>query len=361
MSTGLKREITEILTKIHVADCECSGPEDCYIEVQGNTYTAAGTCPEGEMPSIFSCPIRGTQETLICCECVPADECRANPEGLACEMIQCPEPGLACQPTCVRVTREGKVEVIDCDCLPPDSCYLQVAGDAVSCVHGSGCSPEGCKEIRSVDEETGETIICCACIDKPQLCAPSADHSRCDSTSCVNPGDPRRTCLPTRVLYELGAASPQILDCECIDIDDCHVDLQQSPPDCAGNCPPGEICKKTETPVVGSNLVELTCECVPSGVGQFARGDTNNSHVLDLSDAVRVFNWLFLGGAEPLCLASADTNGDGKIDLSDGIRTLGFLFLGTAAPVAPFPGCGLSQSESDALLGCKEPSADCGG
>lgn len=73
---------------------------------------------------------------------------------------------------------------------------------------------------------------------------------------------------------------------------------------------------------------------------EFIRGDANSSGVLDLSDAIFTFDFLFVGGPTPDCDDSADANDDGLTDISDGIYSLVHLFLGDPPPPAPFPDCG---------------------
>lgn len=70
----------------------------------------------------------------------------------------------------------------------------------------------------------------------------------------------------------------------------------------------------------------------------FYRGDSNSDGKLDLSDAVNVLDFLFLGGSAPPCSDAADVNDDGKVNISDAIRLLGFLFLGDPAPPGYEPG-----------------------
>ena len=72
----------------------------------------------------------------------------------------------------------------------------------------------------------------------------------------------------------------------------------------------------------------------------FIRGDTDANGSIDVSDAVGIFNYLFLSGEEPPCLRAADTNDSEAVDITDGIYILTYLFLGGAAPPAPFPECG---------------------
>ncbi len=70
----------------------------------------------------------------------------------------------------------------------------------------------------------------------------------------------------------------------------------------------------------------------------FYRGDSNSDGKLDLSDAVNVLSYLFLGATAPSCSDAADANDDGKVDISDPVRLLGFLFLGDPAPPGYEPG-----------------------
>lgn len=91
------------------------------------------------------------------------------------------------------------------------------------------------------------------------------------------------------------------------------------------------------------------CELEPV---HFLRGDCNADAIVDISDAVCILNWLFLGGARPGCVAAADTNGDAAADLSDAVRVLQHLFDGGPPPVAPFPDCG----PADRTIGCAAPA-----
>ena len=100
--------------------------------------------------------------------------------------------------------------------------------------------------------------------------------------------------------------------------------------------------------------------CAPLTAAEFVRGDldANGSH--ELTDAVRVFGFLFLGDTPPSCEDAADVDDSSEIDVTDGIYLLGFLFQGGPQPPAPFDGCG-SDATADALdclafAGCAEAS-----
>jgi len=79
---------------------------------------------------------------------------------------------------------------------------------------------------------------------------------------------------------------------------------------------------------------------------QFVRGDANADGGNDISDAVFVLNYLFVGGGlVPECAKSADANDSGVLDLTDAIFELNFLFQGGQPIPPPFPGCGLDETE----------------
>lgn len=82
----------------------------------------------------------------------------------------------------------------------------------------------------------------------------------------------------------------------------------------------------------------------------FHRGDSDDNGALQLTDAVRVLGFLFLGNAAPPCLDAADADDNGGLQLTDAVRILGFLFLGQTAPAPPGPPsepCGMDPTEDE--------------
>ena len=89
----------------------------------------------------------------------------------------------------------------------------------------------------------------------------------------------------------------------------------------------------------------------PPGEGSFRRGDVDASGSMELTDALAVFNVLFLGAAPFACADAADVDDDGKIVISDGIQILNVLFLGSGAIAAPgFESCGEDPTPEDPSL-----------
>jgi len=91
---------------------------------------------------------------------------------------------------------------------------------------------------------------------------------------------------------------------------------------------------------------------------QFRRGDVDQNGTMDLTDAVKILNYLFAGGVEPQCLDAADGDDSGELELTDPIRILNYLFLGTASvPEKPGPfQCGIDETldplDCEAYPGC---------
>ena len=73
-----------------------------------------------------------------------------------------------------------------------------------------------------------------------------------------------------------------------------------------------------------------TVEVVPySGHPRLLRGDVNDDGRCDVSDAIRLLDFLFRGGEGPSCPDAADIDDDGELLVTDPIRLLSRLFLST--------------------------------
>ena len=89
-------------------------------------------------------------------------------------------------------------------------------------------------------------------------------------------------------------------------------------------------------------------DATPPSPPRYVRGDTNTDGVRDLSDAVAILNYLFLGVEEVSCLDAADANGDAELSITDASFLLNHLFLGGASPPEPNAACGVAPA-----LGCE--------
>jgi hypothetical protein len=74
----------------------------------------------------------------------------------------------------------------------------------------------------------------------------------------------------------------------------------------------------------------------------FRRGDCNHNGLIagHVGDIAFLLNRLFAGGREPACEASCDANDDGLVNVSDAVYLIDWMFMGGPAPPAPYPDCG---------------------
>ncbi len=86
----------------------------------------------------------------------------------------------------------------------------------------------------------------------------------------------------------------------------------------------------------------------------FTRGNANGDSEVDVSDAVFVLAFLFLGQDAPRCADAADADDNGELELTDAIVILDHLFIGTATIAAPYPRPGYDLTDDD--LPCEEGS-----
>jgi len=92
---------------------------------------------------------------------------------------------------------------------------------------------------------------------------------------------------------------------------------------------------RDEVVVIGACIVDWQ----PPVIGGLQRGDCNGDGRQDVSDAVCMLEYLFLGGRVG-CEQTADVDDSGVIELTDPIVLLAHLFQGGPPPAPPFPDCG---------------------
>lgn len=87
----------------------------------------------------------------------------------------------------------------------------------------------------------------------------------------------------------------------------------------------------------------------------FQRGDVFDDGTVNLTDAVRVLNFLFQGGDPPGCMRSADVDDTGRVNLTDPVFLLNYLFRGGPPPPPPFDSCGEDPIQDELTCGRQEP------
>jgi hypothetical protein len=98
---------------------------------------------------------------------------------------------------------------------------------------------------------------------------------------------------------------------------------------------------------VGASLgfsVELGLESVP-----FHRGDVDDTGSVNIADAIRLLEFMFLGLGTVTCMDAGDADDNGELDITDAVKILAFIFLDGPEfppPGAPPAACGLDGDES---------------
>jgi hypothetical protein len=111
---------------------------------------------------------------------------------------------------------------------------------------------------------------------------------------------------------------------------------------------PGDRAVTLRTTDTGGRFAEaVRTVTVTEARGAFVRGDSNADGVTDISDAVAILNYLFLGVKKVPCEQAGDANDDGALDISDAVYVLSFLFLGGNSMKPPIGTCGIDPTAHD--------------
>jgi len=100
--------------------------------------------------------------------------------------------------------------------------------------------------------------------------------------------------------------------------------------------------------LITAALWAFFCSSAALPAAPFLRGDADANRSLEITDAIQVLAFLFVG--EPLasgCLDAADADDNGHVQLTDAVYILGYLFRGGPTPPEPFEGCGDDDTLDD--------------
>jgi hypothetical protein len=64
----------------------------------------------------------------------------------------------------------------------------------------------------------------------------------------------------------------------------------------------------------------------------FTCGDANNDGSINVSDAIWIANYVFIGGPEPDPFMSGEVNCDGSVNVSDAVWIANYIFIGGNDP-----------------------------
>jgi Dockerin type I domain len=80
---------------------------------------------------------------------------------------------------------------------------------------------------------------------------------------------------------------------------------------------------------LGSNQIQIDIDVLN---GNHITGDANGDGTINVSDAVYIINYVFVGGDPPDPLESGDVNCDGTVNVSDAVWIINYVFAGGNAP-----------------------------
>ncbi len=83
--------------------------------------------------------------------------------------------------------------------------------------------------------------------------------------------------------------------------------------------------------ILGTILIHSSLDAV----GYHICGDANGDGTVNISDAVNIINYVFIGGDPPDPMETGDCNCDGNCNVSDAVSVINFIFIGGYEPCDP--------------------------
>jgi hypothetical protein len=310
---------------------EGGGEDQCHDRSAAAFRECVTGCDQKppEEPCADECASSGKAVFQACIEAGGGeDECRRHADGIVALCLERCGAGTPCEDRCAIA---AQIVLTGCDlaALPEGDCRAMANSVLERCV--VGCEPppsceEGCEELASRA-----------------------------AAECAERGGPGEECeaLGAAVLAECRG------HCDGEPIPDCDLQCEGKAEEMLAHCvreghPEGE-CKAERDAFLERCKEEMGEVCdqevaaLESAFQLFLRGDSNRDERIDISDAVDVLGYLFLGTLALSCEDAADANDDGEVNISDPVLVLSSLFLGTGPLPEPSGEKGQDPT-SDGLL-----------
>ena len=94
--------------------------------------------------------------------------------------------------------------------------------------------------------------------------------------------------------------------------------------------PDGEI-------VIAGRVCAASCSPLVLSYVQYMCGDADSNDLVNISDAVKIINYIFVGGPAPYPTISADVDSNGLVTISDAVYLINYIFAGGAPPCEGCP------------------------
>ncbi len=96
------------------------------------------------------------------------------------------------------------------------------------------------------------------------LCVPTADRSACEPAPCSV--IPEVSCTPTTLHLDVATGAITVVECQCWDMNVCHVEFGNATPHPVGHCPTGLACEVIGIDLDGDGQDDtFTAACAPTG------------------------------------------------------------------------------------------------
>jgi hypothetical protein len=328
------------------ADGTCQDLDPCCCTDLGGTPQGSGSVCLGDLDGNGlddACQCRAIDNGTPIPDCVglcpdPADVCQLDATGVNCDCLPVGPTGACClaDGSCLVTTaadcqnQGGLYQGDNTVCLGDEACCLPdgscVVVDKLCCenVMGGQAQGPGSVCLGDLDGDGIDDACGCGIVDDP-VTGPDCRGI------CPGPLPPIEECAVRCIHFDPSVWQSTILDCDCRNPLDCHVDTTPGVvPSCVGGCPPGWTCRETRV-LYPDNTFDLCCDCRPCICGDL----DESGGLVDLNDFATFAICFGQPPISPPC-DCADLDADGDVDLND-FGTFAILF-GSASTNSP-PNC----------------------
>jgi hypothetical protein len=188
----------------------------------------------------------------------PPPQCGVDQTTGLCRQSPCTgsPAGWQCLPVCVKVIAGTTqvVAVLDCVCMDPNSCHIQLSPAPITASCVGTCQSGFACNTTLTNNADGTQTMCCQCQPSVTLCPLPTDFgaSLCQqfqSTQCQTTPGTNAQCRPKTIITHGPGTTPTAEQCQCFDGTACGaMAVTQNAQGhfivtCSGPCPPQSGCQ----------------------------------------------------------------------------------------------------------------------